>query len=149
MACALPVSASEFIVGLAGLSVHFLRSETVAGLPLSLFHVQIGTYNPIASSLDGVKEVRLKMDRVKYWLSVGAQPSDTFAKLLASLGVLPQPPIRFNPQASVPKADRKKFSTLAGGSGSFARGSSFSGLFQATLGVPSASLSPAFMRVRV
>lgn len=35
------------------------------------------------------------MDRVKYWLSVGAQPSEPFAKLLANVGVLPPPPIRF------------------------------------------------------
>jgi small subunit ribosomal protein S16 len=33
----------------------------------------VGTYDPLVSPAD----VRLKEDRVKYWLSVGAQPSDT------------------------------------------------------------------------
>ncbi len=59
----------------------------------------MGTYDPIASK-DGVKEVRVKMDRMKYWLSVGAQPSDIVARLLGHLGVLPQPPIRFQPKKS-------------------------------------------------
>ncbi len=54
---------------------------------------QLGTYDPIASK-DGVKEVRVKVDRMKYWLSVGAQPSETVARLLAHVGMLPPPPIR-------------------------------------------------------
>jgi len=36
----------------------------------------VGTYNPIPYGLDATKEVRLRLDRIKYWLSVGAQPSD-------------------------------------------------------------------------
>lgn len=36
---------------------------------------QLGTYNPIADK-DGIKEVRLKTERIGYWLSVGAQPSE-------------------------------------------------------------------------
>lgn len=38
-------------------------------------HTQLGSYDPIASK-DGIKEVRIKGDRIKYWLSVGAQPSE-------------------------------------------------------------------------
>jgi len=34
------------------------------------------------------KEVKLETDRIKYWLSVGAQPSDTVARLLVKEGVL-------------------------------------------------------------
>ena len=58
--------------------------------------LQLGTYDPIASR-DGVKEVRVKVDRMKYWLSVGAQPSETVARLLAHVGMLPPPPIRCVP----------------------------------------------------
>lgn len=71
----------------------------------------LGTYDPIASR-DGVKEVRVKVDRMKYWLSVGAQPSETVARLLAHVGMLPPPPIRYQPQKSQPKG-KKAFSTLS------------------------------------
>ena len=40
-----------------------------------------GTYNPIPNSA-GNKEIRLKTDRLKYWVSVGAQPSDRVAWIL-------------------------------------------------------------------
>jgi len=36
---------------------------------------QLGSYNPIATR-EGIKEVRLNVNRLQYWLSVGAQPSD-------------------------------------------------------------------------
>jgi ribosomal protein S16 len=107
-------------------------------------HKQLGTYDPIASAKDGVKEVRLKFDRIKYWLSVGAQPSEPFAKLLSNVGFLPAPPIRYRTISAVPK-DQRKYSTVAG---SIMRGSGL-GLFQATLGMPSSSLSPAFLRAVV
>ena len=42
----------------------------------------VGTYNPIANKKTGVKEIRLKTDRLKYWLSVGAQPSEMVSKLI-------------------------------------------------------------------
>ena len=45
---------------------------------------EIGYYNPVA------EPVVLKIDeeRAKYWLSVGAQPSDTCRGLLKKCGVL-------------------------------------------------------------
>ena len=36
----------------------------------------VGFFNPLT------KEKKLKADRIKYWLSVGAQPSDTVHNLL-------------------------------------------------------------------
>ena len=36
---------------------------------------QIGTYNPLLAK-DDEKRVQLNEDRARYWLSVGAQPSD-------------------------------------------------------------------------
>jgi len=65
----------------------------------------LGTYNPIA--VNGIKEIRLKTDRIKYWLSVGAQPSDRVAWILGKFGVLPPPPRRYSPQKMVPKKEQK------------------------------------------
>ena len=67
----------------------------------------LGTYNPIANR-DGVKEIRLKTDRLKYWLSVGAQPSDRVSWILGKFGILPPPPKKFSPQNMVPKSEREK-----------------------------------------
>ncbi|KAL2324875.1 hypothetical protein Fmac_023933 [Flemingia macrophylla] len=41
----------------------------------------VGFYNPVAAK-DDEKRVRLKMERVKYWLSVGAQPTEPVQRLL-------------------------------------------------------------------
>ena len=64
----------------------------------------VGTYNPIANK-HGMKEIRLKEDRLKYWLAVGAQPSDRVAWILGKFGILPPPPNRFNPQKSKPRKE--------------------------------------------
>jgi ribosomal protein S16 len=75
----------------------------------------VGTYDPLPQKLDGVKEVRLKVDRVKYWLAVGAQPSSRVAYLLWRAGMVPTPPIRYTPTKWVAKEKEKKgFHTLAG-----------------------------------
>lgn len=44
----------------------------------------IGHYNPIRQP----KELVVKSDRARYWLGVGAQPSDTVARLLKRVNVL-------------------------------------------------------------
>lgn len=48
------------------------------------FIESVGTYNP---NLDPM-EVKIKEDRVKYWLKVGAQPTDTVRSLLKSEGLI-------------------------------------------------------------
>lgn len=45
---------------------------------------RVGTYNPIADE-NKVKHLELDVERIKYWLSVGAQPSDRVAWLLAKV----------------------------------------------------------------
>ena len=44
----------------------------------------IGHYNPIRQP----KELVVKNDRARYWLGVGAQPSDTVVRLLQQVNVL-------------------------------------------------------------
>ena len=49
------------------------------------FIERIGFYNP--SAKEGVEGLRVAQDRYNYWLSVGAQPSDTVARLVKQAGV--------------------------------------------------------------
>lgn len=57
----------------------------------------LGTFNPIPKPLTPkqkkqgklqTKEVHLDFDRAKYWIGVGAQPSETVTKLLKKCGIL-------------------------------------------------------------
>ena len=48
---------------------------------------QIGTYNPLLAK-DDENRVRLKEDRVRYWLGVGAQPTDRVARMLDKAGIV-------------------------------------------------------------
>jgi small subunit ribosomal protein S16 len=45
----------------------------------------IGTYDVMASDKD--KVYSLKVDRLKYWLSVGAKPSETVASIIKKLDI--------------------------------------------------------------
>ena len=47
---------------------------------------QVGTYNPLLAK-DNSDRVRLVEDRVRYWLGVGAQPTDRVARLLDKAGI--------------------------------------------------------------
>ncbi|MED6109273.1 hypothetical protein PIB30_031816 [Stylosanthes scabra] len=52
----------------------------------------LGFYDPLAA--DGSdRKMALKFERVKHWLSVGAQPSEAVERLLLRAGLLPPPPI--------------------------------------------------------
>ena len=44
----------------------------------------LGEYNPIAQP----KVIKFKEDRIKHWLSVGAQPSNTVHNLLVNAGII-------------------------------------------------------------
>ena len=70
----------------------------------------LGTWDPIIDK-NGRKTLRLSEDRVKYWLTVGAQPSNTVAKLLWRINMLPKPPVTYKPKRSIPKSERE-FSTF-------------------------------------
>ena len=47
---------------------------------------QLGTYNPLLAK-DDENRVRLIEDRVRYWLGVGAQPTDRVARMLDKAGI--------------------------------------------------------------
>ena len=47
---------------------------------------QIGVYNPLLAK-DDDNRVKLDEDRARYWLSVGAQPSDRVARFLDAAGI--------------------------------------------------------------
>lgn len=54
----------------------------------------IGTYNPLTNP----KQININKERAEYWLSVGAQPTDTAKQLLKQAGV---------EKASAAKAEKK------------------------------------------
>jgi small subunit ribosomal protein S16 len=66
------------------------------------FVERLGSYNPfIEIGKDG--RFVVNVDRVKYWLSVGAKTTERVEKLLAHAGVVPQPAQKITPKKSAPK----------------------------------------------
>ena len=59
------------------------------------FIEKIGTYNPMLARDSGERLV-IKEERVKHWMSVGAQPSDRVARFLGDAGLLEKPPVPAN-----------------------------------------------------
>ena len=47
---------------------------------------ELGLYDPLQKDPD--KQINFKRERIEYWLSVGAQPSETVANLLETAGIL-------------------------------------------------------------
>ncbi len=47
---------------------------------------ELGAYDPMNSSEE--RQVSLKRERIEYWLSVGAQPSETVHRLLQKHGII-------------------------------------------------------------
>src|SRR6202158_3356364 len=69
------------------------------------FIEKLGTYNPMLPK-DSKERVHLELERIKHWLSKGAQPSDRVLRFLDAAGVLKRKP-RNNPDKDVPRAERK------------------------------------------
>ena len=68
------------------------------------FIERIGTYNPLLPK-DHADRVTLVEDRVKYWLGVGARPSDRVNRFLDAAGILKRE-ARNNPQKAQPGQKR-------------------------------------------
>ena len=67
---------------------------------------QVGTYNPLLAK-DDENRVRLVEDRVRYWLGVGAQPTDRVARMLDKAGVKERAATN-NPQQGEPGKKAKE-----------------------------------------
>ena len=67
------------------------------------FIERVGSYNPLLPA-EHADRIVVKADRVKYWLGVGAQPTERVAKLLSKVGLCAAPVINDRPQKSAPKA---------------------------------------------
>lgn len=67
------------------------------------FIERVGSYNPLLPA-DHADRVVVKADRVKYWLGVGAQPTERVARMLSKLGLCDAPAITVKPKKSAPKA---------------------------------------------
>eukprot|EP01039_Chlorochromonas_danica_P004664 gene4664-5110_t len=70
------------------------------------FIERVGTYNPIANK-DNIKEITANTERIHYWLSCGAQPSERVGWIFGKLGLLPTAPVRQSVESAVPKVLRK------------------------------------------
>ena len=66
------------------------------------FIEKVGTYNPLLDQSNDNRVV-VKAERIKYWMSVGAKPSDRVALLLSKLGLCDKPEIVETPKKSAPK----------------------------------------------
>jgi len=67
---------------------------------------QIGTYNPLLAK-DDANRVKLDEDRARYWVGVGARPSDRVSRFLDAAGIMERTP-RNNPQKAEPGEKAKE-----------------------------------------
>ena len=70
------------------------------------FIEKLGTYNPLLPK-DSKDRVKLDLERVKHWLSKGAQPTDRVLRFLDAAGLMKRKP-RNNPEKAVPREEQKK-----------------------------------------
>lgn len=66
------------------------------------FIERLGSYNPMLPQ-DHAERFMINEERVKYWLSKGAQPTERLEKLLSKLGLVAAPALREQPKKSALK----------------------------------------------
>ena len=71
------------------------------------FIEKLGFFNPLLPK-EKKERVGLEEERIKYWLSQGAQPTTRVTRILAENNMMEMPAKGNNPQKAVPKKDRKK-----------------------------------------
>ena len=67
------------------------------------FIERLGSYNPMLPKEHADRFI-VDVERVKYWLSKGAQPTERLEKMLSALGLVNAPAVREQPKKSAPKA---------------------------------------------
>ena len=71
------------------------------------FIEKVGFFNPLLPK-EKKERIGLEAERIKYWLSQGAQPTTRVARILGENELMPMPANSNNPQKAIPKKDRKK-----------------------------------------
>ncbi len=67
------------------------------------FIERVGSYNPMLAK-DSPERVKFDADRIKYWIGVGAKPSDRVARFLADADMGERPVIHDQTKKHLPKA---------------------------------------------
>ena len=80
-------------------SYRIVVTEHTASPKAGKYVERVGFYNPHS------KERTLVEDRIKYWISVGAQPSGTVHNMLISAGMLKGKKVNVLPKKTVPKKE--------------------------------------------
>ena len=71
------------------------------------FIEKLGFFNPLLPK-DKKERIGLESERIKYWLSQGAQPTTRVARILGENNFIPMPTAGNNPNKAIPKKERKK-----------------------------------------
>jgi small subunit ribosomal protein S16 len=69
------------------------------------FIERLGYFNPLLPK-ERTDRMKLDLEKVKAWMSKGAQPSDRVMRFLDAAGVMKRPK-RNNPEKAVPRKERK------------------------------------------
>jgi len=80
-------------------SYRIVVTEHTASPKAGKYVERVGFYNPRS------KERTLVEDRIKYWVSVGAQPSGTVHNMLISAGIMKGKKVNVLPKKTVPKKE--------------------------------------------
>lgn len=67
------------------------------------FVERVGSYNPLLAQ-DNAERIVLKEERIKHWLTVGAQPTERVALFLQNAGLMAKTERSVRPKKSAPKA---------------------------------------------
>ena len=71
------------------------------------FLEKVGSYNPLLPK-DKKERIKVEAERIKYWISKGAQPTLRVSRILGEVQLMPMPKPGNNPLKAIPKKDRKK-----------------------------------------
>ena len=76
------------------------------------FIEKLGTFNPLLPK-DHAERLVVDAEKVKAWISKGAQPTERLQKLFATLGLCAAPVIREQPKKSAPQERMKEKAEIA------------------------------------
>ena len=85
------------------------------------FIERVGSYNPMVPQ-DHPDRLKLQLDRIRHWLSHGAQPTDRVARFLVAADVLAQTPRPEQTKKPQPKAKAQERAKEAAETAAAARG---------------------------